>query len=90
MEDIMKRTALLLSGFVLTCTLALAIPAAASASEGATPRAAHLQRVAHYHVISVNAEALSRNAPVVRPFDDSDGLTRNRDECNSGCIDNEN
>lgn len=40
-------------------------------------------------MIPANAEALSpRAAPAVRTFDDSDGLTRNRDECNFGCIDN--
>ncbi len=84
----MTRTALLLSGFVLTCTAALAIPAAASASEVGARHAAHVQRVVHHHGIAVNAEALSPATPVVRPFDDADGLTRDRSECNMGCIDN--
>ena len=40
----------------------------------------------HQHAaISAKATAL---APAVKLDDDADGLTRNRDECNRGCIDN--
>ena len=82
----MRPTALVFSGFVVTC--ALGISAAASASEGAKPRVAHLQRVAHHRVLPASAEALSPATPTFRPFDDSDGLSRDTGQCNTGCIDN--
>ncbi len=84
----MRRTALLLSDFVLTSVAAFAIPGVASASEGATPQAAYLQRIVHRHGVPANAEALSPATPALQMFDDSDGLTRDRSECNMGCIDN--
>ena len=85
----MRRTTLLCSAFVMTCAVTLTIPAVAAASERAGSYAAHAQRGAHRHMIPANAEALSpRSAPALRTFDDSDGLTRDRDECNTGCIDN--
>jgi len=60
-----------------------------------TPFAAHATASHHHaihqaqrHAISMTATAF---APVVIPAvkldDDSDGLTRNREECNRGCID---
>ncbi len=83
----MRRTALVFSGFVVTCTLALAIPPVASASEGDAPHAAHVQRLVHRHGIPANADALSPAAPAARTFDNADGLSRNPGQCNTGCTD---
>jgi hypothetical protein len=44
----------------------------------------HQVRQAQRHVIPMSATA---SVPTVKLDDDSDGLTRNRDECNRGCID---
>jgi len=41
----------------------------------------HMQR----HAIPATATA---SVPAVKIDDDSNGLTRNREECNRGCIDN--
>jgi len=86
----MNRFAPVVSAVMTSCAVLLIVPAAAhAASDGVRP-AAHYQRVVHRHVMPASAEALSPSllAPAVRPDDDSDGLTRNRDECNRGCIDN--
>jgi hypothetical protein len=92
MEEIMRRTALYI-GFVLTCTVPWAMPGATRASEAYTPHVAHVQRVVHRLATATDAipaetEALSRVAPTLRAFDDSDGLSRDRGECNRGCVDN--
>jgi hypothetical protein len=85
----MRRTALLCSVFMMTCTAALSISAAARASEGDTPPRPHVQRVVHRHVIPVSAVALLPFAtPAVRASGNADGMTRNADQCNTGCIDN--
>jgi hypothetical protein len=73
MEDKMK-----LSTMSLALCFAL-VPLAANATT-------QHHRALHHHdaAISVKATAL---VPAVKLDDDSDGLTRNRDECNRGCID---
>jgi hypothetical protein len=70
--------------------MALALPAAANASNDGTQKWTHAQRVGHVRMIPVTAQALSPSmvAPVLRRDDDHDGLSRNTDECNRGCIDN--
>ncbi len=80
----MKRTVLLCSALVMTFATSLAVPAAANE----TRHGMHVQRVAHRPMIPASAEALSpRAAPAYHPVD-TDGLSRNVDECNMGCIDN--
>jgi hypothetical protein len=70
-----------LSTMSLALCFALAPFAAhATASSVQHHRAPHHERAA----ISATATAL---VPAVKVDDDSDGLTRNRDECNRGCID---
>jgi hypothetical protein len=44
----------------------------------------HQVERAHRHAIPQTATAF---VPAPKVDDDSDGLTRNRDECNRGCID---
>jgi hypothetical protein len=75
MEDKMKLS---------TMSLALCF---ALASFAAHATVQHHQAVhqAQRHAISMAATAF---VPAVKLDDDSDGLTRNRDECNRGCIDN--
>jgi len=82
----MKRTATLFSAFALTCAAA-AFPAAANASDGGTKHRTHVH---HVRTIPASAAPLSPSvlAPATSRDDDSDGLTRNTDECNRGCIDN--
>jgi hypothetical protein len=54
------------------------------------PFAAHAT-VQHHHALHHRHAAISAKAtalePAVKLDDDSDGLTRNHDECNRGCID---
>jgi len=71
-----------LSTMSLALCFALA-PCGANATDNAVRhhRALHHRRAA----ISATANAL---VPRVRIDDDSDGLSRNRGECNRGCIDN--
>ena len=48
--------------------------------------------VRHHHALHHKHAAISATAnalvPRVRTEDDSDGLSRNRNQCNRGCIDN--
>jgi hypothetical protein len=71
-----------LSTMSLALCFALA-PFAAHATASPVPhhRAPHH---AQHLVVPMTATAL---VPTVKPDDDSDGLSRNRDECNRGCID---
>jgi hypothetical protein len=64
-----------------TLCFALTAPFAAHAT-AQYHRALHQ---AQQHAVPVAATAL---VPAVKFDDDSDGLTRNREECNRGCIDN--
>jgi hypothetical protein len=85
----MKRSALTFSALAMACAMAVATSAPVNAASDEAHHPAHLQRVAHRHMIPASAEALSPSmlAPARRD-DDSDGLTRNTSECNRGCIDN--
>jgi hypothetical protein len=55
------------------------------------PFAAHAT-AQHHHALHHQHAAVSATAtalvPAVKVNDNSDGLSRNRDECNRGCIDN--
>ena len=61
-----------------------------------TPFAAHATAQHHHAIHQAQGHAISMTAtafapvviPAVKLDDDSDGLTRNREECNRGCIDN--
>jgi hypothetical protein len=66
-----------------TMSLALCFALAPFAAH-ATAQHHHAVHQAQQHAIPSTATAL---APAVKVDDDSDGLTRNRDECNRGCID---
>jgi hypothetical protein len=87
----MKLSAILTPAIVFACGVALSAPAPAYASDGvAAPKhRIHVVRVAHIAVPS-SATALAPDwfAPVVRRNDNSDGLSRDSDQCNRGCIDN--
>jgi hypothetical protein len=58
-----------------------------------TPFAAHAtdKAVQHYRALHREHAAISATAtalvPAVKVDDDSDGLSRNREDCNRGCID---
>jgi hypothetical protein len=71
-----------------TMTLAMCFALAPFAAH-ATAQHHHTIHQAQRHAISMTATAF---APVVIPAvkldEDSDGLTRNREECNRGCVDN--
>ena len=82
----MNRSILTVSTLALTCAMAFVVPA--NASGDAARGVAHVQRVAHHHMIPGSAEALSPSAPALKLDDDADGLSRNTSECNRGCIDN--
>lgn len=71
----------------LSVIVALCAPAGVYASSNTTSiQKHHLHRVA-YVAVSPKATALVPVAPK-QVDDDSDGLTRNVDECNRGCIGN--
>jgi hypothetical protein len=78
MEDRMK-----LSTTTLALCFALA-PVAAHATAQHHHVLGHVQRAQRY-VIPMTATAL---VPAVKVNDDSDGLSRNPEDCNRGCIDN--
>lgn len=86
----MKRFAPMVSAVLTSVAVLVLVPAAASAASDDSRPATHAQRVVHRHVMPASAVALFplMLVPAVRPDDDSDGLTRNQDECNRGCIDN--
>ena len=67
-----------------TMTLAMCFALAPFAAQ-ATVQHHHAIHQAQRHAIPMTATAF---APAVKLDNDSDGLTRNRGECNRGCIDN--
>jgi hypothetical protein len=69
----------------MTFGLALSVPGSANATDGAPKHAIHVYHVAHRQTIPASAEAL---APLPRPVRETDGLSRNVEDCNMGCIDN--
>jgi hypothetical protein len=75
-----------LSTIPLTLCFALTAPFAAHATaQHHHAQAHHAQsHQAQQHAVPVAATAL---VPAVKFDDNSDGLTRNREECNRGCID---
>jgi hypothetical protein len=76
MEETMK-----LSTISLALCFALTAPFAAHANDNAVRH----HRALHHEHAAISATAL---VPAVKVDYDSDGLTRNRNECNRGCIDN--
>ncbi len=86
----MKRAAVVCSALVISIGFGLPLPVSANESNGVTApkHAGHVYHVAHHHAIPANVEALTLPAsPVVRE-PETDGLSRNREDCNMGCIDN--
>jgi len=85
----MRRTILVCSALVMTFGLALSVPGYANATDGAAgpKHATHAYHVAHRQAIPASAEAL---APLPRPVHqrETDGLSRNVEDCNMGCVDN--
>jgi hypothetical protein len=67
-----------------TMTLAMCFAVAPFAAH-ATPQHHHALHQAQRHAIPLAATALF---PAVKGDDDSNGLSRNREDCNRGCIDN--
>jgi hypothetical protein len=69
-----------------TISLAIGFALAPFAAQATTQHhyALHHAPQTQRHAIPMAATAF---IPAVKPDDDSDGLTRNRDECNRGCID---
>jgi hypothetical protein len=72
-----------LSTMSLALCFALA-PFGARATVQHHPALHQSQHQAQRHAIAMTATAL---VPAAKVDDDSDGLTRNHDECNRGCID---
>ena len=68
-------------------TFALAVPVTAGATANSLHHGAPLHRMVHVRTIPAGAEALSLRTAVVRPAE-TDGLSRDRNDCNYGCIDN--
>jgi len=66
-----------------TITLAMCFTLAPFAAN-AMAQHHHAIHQAQRHAIPMTTTAL---APPVKPDDDSNGLTRNREECNRGCVD---
>jgi hypothetical protein len=66
-----------------TMSLALCVALAPFAAH-ATTEHHHALHQAQRHAIPMSATAF---VPAVKVDDDSNGLTRNREECNRGCID---
>ena len=89
MEEKMRIVSAFASMAALAFGLALAAPASAIAGDGAHPfhkHAIQMHRVAYFS----NATALAP-APAFVPaaaVRDSDGLSRDREDCDMGCIDN--
>jgi hypothetical protein len=75
-----------LSTIILAMCFALS-PFAAHATAQHRHVIHHVQRAQRY-AIPMAATALVPAVPAVKIDDDSDGLSRNREDCNRGCIDN--
>jgi hypothetical protein len=90
-EEIMRIVSTFASMVALTFGLALAAPASVFAGDGAHPldkHATEMHRVA-YAGLSSHATALARVVAPALPATETDGLTRNLDDCvKYGCIDN--
>ena len=81
---------------VLALCVALPAPIVAYASESVNP--VHKHRIHQHHAVpgwfnpAATALVLQigtvRAAPALKSNDNTDGLSRDRDQCNRGCIDN--
>ena len=73
-----------------TISLALCFAAVPFAAHATADTAHHHRALRQVHEAQRHAIPMTATAfvPAVKVDDDSDGLTRNRDECNRGCIDN--
>jgi hypothetical protein len=70
---------------LLTISLALCF-ALAPFGAHATNNAVRHHRALHHERAAISATATAL-VPVVKVDDDSDGLSRNHEDCNRGCID---
>jgi hypothetical protein len=70
--------------FLAMCFALTPFAAHATSNDVQHHRAVHNVQQAQRHAIPTSATAF---VPAFKVDDDSDGLTRNRDECNRGCID---
>jgi hypothetical protein len=89
MEEKMRTVSILASVVALSFGVALAAPTSALAADGAHPLHKHAiqaHRVA-YPGLSSNATALASVVVSAVPINDADGLSRNSEDCNKGCID---
>jgi hypothetical protein len=91
MEEKMRIVSRLAPMVALSLMVVLGSPVSALAGDGAGPFHKHavpMHRFA-YADLSPNATALAPAAALVRmvPAKDTDGLSRNDEDCNSGCID---
>jgi hypothetical protein len=86
----------LVSSVVLALCVALPAPRVAYTSDSVNP--VHKQRIQQHHAVPgwfdpaatalVPAIGIVRVAPALKSNDNTDGLSRDRDQCNRGCIDN--
>jgi hypothetical protein len=85
MEEKMRTVSILAQVVALSFGVALAAPVSALAADGSHSFHKHAIQVRHvaYAGFSSNATAL---VPAVL-INDSDGLSRNSEDCNKGCID---
>jgi hypothetical protein len=85
MEEEMRIVSTLAPMVAVAFGVALSAPVSALASDSAHPYHKHAIHQAAYVGVSPRATALAP-APVV-PVKESNGLSRNSDDCNEGCID---
>jgi hypothetical protein len=85
MEEEMRIVSTLAPMVAVAFGVALLAPVSALAKDSAHPYHKHAIHQVAYVGVSPKATALAP-APVV-PVKDTDGLSRNSDDCNRGCID---
>ncbi len=86
----------LVTSVMLALCVALPAPIVADASESVNPVQKH--RIHQHHAVPgwfnpaatalIPANWIVRAAPTLNPNDNTDGLSRDRDQCNRGCVDN--
>ena len=86
MEKKMRILSAIATMVALAIGVAFAAPASALAAYGVDPSHKHLVQMRRF----ANATALAPMSPFVRalPATDTDGLSRDVEDCNKGCIDN--
>ena len=89
MEEKMRIVSTFASMVALAFGLALAAPASAIAGDGAHPFHKHAIQMHRVAYAFSNATALAPTPAFVpaAAVRDSDGLSRDREDCNRGCID---